>query len=72
MRNVYDILQENHTWMLIPRPSDKKVLYNRWLFKTKRNQDGEIEKYKARLVARGNMQEQGIHYPGSLCSGCEV
>jgi len=32
------------------------------MFKTKRNQDGEIEKYKARLVARGNMQEQGIHY----------
>jgi len=48
--------------MLLPRPSDKNVLSNRWVFKTKRNQNGEIEKYKARLVARGNMQEQGVDY----------
>jgi len=37
-------------------------LSNRWVFKTKRNQDGEIEKYKARLVARDNVQEQGVDY----------
>jgi len=49
-------------WTLVPRPSDKKVLSNRWVFKTKKNQDSEIEKYKARLVVRGNMQEGGIDY----------
>jgi len=70
MRNEYDTLEENHTWTLVPRPSDKKVLSNRWIFKTKRNQDGEIEKYKTRLVARGNMQEQGLS--GDLRSGCKV
>jgi len=55
MRNEYDTSEENHTWMLVLRSSDKKVFSNRWIFKIKKNQDGEIEKYKARLVARGNM-----------------
>jgi len=40
----------------LARPSDKKILSNRWLFKAKRSQDGEIEIYKVRLVARGNME----------------
>jgi len=61
MRNEYDTLQENHMWTLIPRSSDK-VLSNRCVFKTKRNQDSEIEKYKAKLVAWRKMQEQEIHY----------
>jgi len=62
MRNEHDTLQENHTWTLVPRPLEEKVLSNRWVFKTKRNQGGEIEKYKAILVALGNMQQQGVHY----------
>jgi len=62
MKQEYDTLQENKTWVLVPRPSNKKVLSNRWVFKTKINQNGEIEKYKARLVARGHVQEHGIDY----------
>ncbi|CAK9820302.1 Retrovirus-related Pol polyprotein from transposon TNT 1-94 [Anthophora plagiata] len=53
---------ENQTWTLVPRPNNKKVLSNRWVFKTKINQNGEIEKYKARLVARGHTQQYGIDY----------
>jgi len=44
------------------RPSDKKIVSNRWIFKTKRNQNGEIEKYKAKLMARGNMQEKAVDF----------
>lgn len=61
MKREYDTLQENETWTLVPRPTNKKILTNRWVFKTKVVQDGEI-KYKARLVARGNTQEWGIDY----------
>ncbi|CAK9827765.1 Retrovirus-related Pol polyprotein from transposon TNT 1-94 [Anthophora retusa] len=53
---------ENRTWILVPRPKDKKVLTNKWVFKTKIKPDGEIEKYKARLVARGHTQKYGIDY----------
>lgn len=62
MKKEYDTLQRNGTWTLVPRPTNMKILTNRWVFKTKINQQGEIEKYKARLVARGHIQEQGIDY----------
>ena len=62
MKREYDILLENKTWTLVPRPLDKKILINRWVFKAKVGQDSEIKKYKARLVARGNTQEWGVDY----------
>lgn len=62
MKKEYDTLQENKTWILVSRPKNKKVLTNRWVFKAKTNEYGEIEKYKARLVARGHTQEYGIDF----------
>ncbi|CAK9829680.1 Copia protein [Anthophora retusa] len=59
---------ENRTWILVPRPKDKKVLTNKWVFKTKIKPDGEIEKYKARLVARGHTQKYGIDYEDIFAS----
>jgi len=58
----YKSLRENATWILVPRPEEKRILSNRWIFKTKINQKGEIEKFKARLVVRGHTQREGIDY----------
>lgn len=44
------------------RPKDHKVLKCKWVFRIKRNQDGSINKYKARLVARGDQQKEGIDF----------
>jgi hypothetical protein len=57
-----DALMKNHTWTLCPRPSHKRVLRNRWVYKLKQKSDGSIERYKARLVVKGFEQQGGIDY----------
>lgn len=50
------------TWKLVPRPSKRNIIRNRWIFKTKRRVDGTIEKLKARLVAKGFTQVKGVDF----------
>ena len=38
------------------------VIRAKWVYKLKRRKDGEIEKYKARLVARGDTQVYGVDF----------
>ena len=44
------------------RPEGKSVVTSRWLYKIKYVADGDIEKYKARFVARGFSQVEGVDY----------
>ena len=58
----FNALLENDTWQLVPPPEDKNIVGSRWVFKVKRNADGSVEKFKARLVAQGYSQAKGIDY----------
>ena len=49
-----DALVANLTWSLVERPTDRKVLAGRWVFKIKRGANNEILKRKARWVVRGD------------------
>lgn len=53
---------KNKTWTLAPLPPGRNMVSNKWLFKKKFTQDGEVSKYKARLVARGFSQRYGEDY----------
>lgn len=55
-------LKQNQTWELVPRPRDIKPISCKWVYKLKRRTDGSIERYKARLVARGFSQQYGLDY----------
>ena len=43
-------------------PYGRKAINGKWIFKTKLNQDGTLDKFKARLVAQGYSQREGIDY----------
>jgi Reverse transcriptase (RNA-dependent DNA polymerase) len=47
---------------VVSRPKGKSVVTSRWLYKTKYAADGNIEKHKARSVARGFSQIEGADY----------
>ena len=55
-------LEANGTWELIERPSGANVVDSKWVLRIKKNTAGEIEKYKARLVARGFTQIYGVDF----------
>ncbi|CAN1338667.1 Retrovirus-related Pol polyprotein from transposon TNT 1-94 [Linum perenne] len=55
-------LEKNKTWKIVELPGGKKTVDCKWIFTIKYNSDGSIERYKARLVARGFTQSYGIDY----------
>ena len=55
-------LSSNNTWEAVEIPTDRKLITSKWVFKKKYLPSGLIDKYKARLVARGFTQQQGIDF----------
>ena len=53
---------ENHTWDLVSVTETMNIVGCRWVFTIKYHPDGSIDKYKARIVAKGFHQQQGIDY----------
>lgn len=51
----------NNTWSFVDN-KNQRTITSKWVFSVKRNQDGHVEKYKARLCARGFTQIKGLDY----------
>ena len=62
MKEELDALHKTGTWDLVDLPSGKSVIGCKWVYKIKTRSDGTVDRYKARLVARGFTQEYGIDY----------
>ncbi|GJX15130.1 ribonuclease H-like domain-containing protein [Tanacetum coccineum] len=60
MQDEFYVLIKNGTWVLVPQPPNVNVVRSMWLFKHKFHADGSLSRYKARLVANGKSQQQGI------------
>ncbi|GJZ81232.1 retrovirus-related pol polyprotein from transposon TNT 1-94, partial [Tanacetum coccineum] len=53
-------LQE--VWTLVDLPNGKRAIGSKWVFRNKKNERGIVTRNKARLVAQGYTQEEGIDY----------
>lgn len=62
MKDEHNSLLENKTWEFVDPPPGRKLLRTKWVFKTKRKANGEIERHKARLVVKGCSQTAGVDY----------
>ena len=55
-------LEANGTWTRVARPMRQPLVSAKWVFQIKRRPDGAIDRFKARLVARGFTQRPGIDF----------
>jgi hypothetical protein len=58
-------LIDKDVFKVVQLPSGKRAIPAKLVYKLKLLEDGSIEKYKARIVARGFMQKKGIDYTQS-------
>ncbi|GJZ59848.1 putative RNA-directed DNA polymerase [Tanacetum coccineum] len=62
MNDEIDALYRNHTWTIVDLSKGRKAIGNKWIYKIKYKASGEIERYKARVVAKGFNQKEGFDY----------
>jgi hypothetical protein len=60
--------KRNEVWELVERSSDKNVIGTKWVFKNKQDQDGIVVRNKARLVAQGYTQVEGLDFGETYAS----
>ena len=60
MTEEYQFIMKNDVWDIVLRPEGKSVVTSKWIYKIKHAIDGSVEKYKARFVARGFSQVEGL------------
>ncbi len=62
IQEEYNNLERNKVWTIEKRQPGMRTRKSKWAFKIKRDSNGKIVRYRARLVALGNLQRPGIDY----------
>ncbi|GJY32205.1 retrovirus-related pol polyprotein from transposon TNT 1-94 [Tanacetum coccineum] len=52
----------NDVWELVPQPKNMTIIGTKWVFRNKLDENGIVSRNKARLVAQGYNQQEGIDY----------
>jgi hypothetical protein len=66
MKQELESVEKNRTWELIDLPAGHRPILLKWVFKLKKDEKGLVTKHKARLVARGFVQQEGIDYDNAF------
>ncbi|GBO38410.1 Retrovirus-related Pol polyprotein from transposon TNT 1-94 [Araneus ventricosus] len=59
MKDEIDTMHSRGVWKLVDQPSNAKPVGCRWVYTVKRDENGKIVRFKARLVAQGYTQIKG-------------
>jgi histone deacetylase 1/2 len=62
MQAEYKALIDNNTWSLVSLPPNRKAIGCKWVFRTKENPDGSVQRFKARIFAKGFHQRPGFDF----------
>ena len=62
MKSKMGSMYENKVWTLVDLPDDRRAIEIKWIFKRKTDADSSVTIYKARIVAKGFRQVQGVDY----------
>jgi hypothetical protein len=62
MHEELENFERNQVWTLVEPPRDVNVIGTKWVFKNKQGKDGEVARNKARLVAQGFSQVEGLDF----------
>ena len=62
MNEEVQSLKKNKTWTVVAHPRNTAILKGRWTYKIKRDEKGNVSRYKARWVVKGYEQRFGIDY----------
>lgn len=55
-------MERTHRWSIVPLPHGSHAIGCKWIYKAKHKADGSIDIYKARLVANGYSQQEGVDF----------
>ncbi|CAL9005189.1 unnamed protein product, partial [Prunus brigantina] len=63
MMQEMESLHQNLVWELVPKPKSRKVMGYKWVFRKKEEMhENEVTIFKARFVAKGFLQKEGVDY----------
>jgi len=57
MQEELNQFRRNYVWDQVPKPQQKNIIRTKWVFRNKLNEQGEVVRNKARLVAQGYSQQ---------------
>ncbi|XP_074328337.1 uncharacterized protein LOC141666242 [Apium graveolens] len=62
MQAEIDTIEKNKTWILTELSEGRKAIQLKWVYKLKKDTEGNVVKYKDRLVPKGYVQKKGIDF----------
>jgi hypothetical protein len=68
MHEELENFERNQVWTLVEPHRDVNVIGTKWVFKNKQGEDGEVVGNKARLVAQGFNQVEGLDFGETFAS----